>query len=252
MKALLSIVLAFGVAGAAFAQQNLIPNGDFSAKEALQGWRIDFPYQGQYVHNAEYCRVTTQLSRKCIEISTPPDVIANQGAKVETLLVPVPAVIVLSSVTVTNAKSVDVNSTTGKPQKNVKKDMVIETKIVTNGPSYRAEVDCLGWDYCVKIEAEAYTTDPRQGGTQGQSLFVIPGTNGAPNKVMCWRAQFTDPPAAGKKWTTATREFTLPATWKVAGKECKLEWLTIKVVVWAPSAITGKSYFTNFRLYRTK
>jgi len=208
MKALLPVVLAFGVVGAAFAQQNLIPNSDFSAKEPLQGWRIDFPYQGQYVHNAEYCRVTTQLSRKCLEISTPPDVIANQGAKVETLLVP-----------------------------------------AVGGASYRAEVDCLGWDYCVKVFAEAYVTDPRPDGKQGQSIFVIPGT---PNKVMCWRGQFTDPPSAGKKWTTATREFTLPASMKVAGKECKPEWLTIKVVVWAASAITGKSYFTNFRLYRTK
>ena len=208
MKALLQVVLALGLAGAAPAQQNLISNCDFSAAIPLQGWRIDFPYQGQYVHNAEYCRVTTQLGRKCLEISTPPDVIANQGAKVETLLAP-----------------------------------------AVGGASYRAEVDCLGWDYCVKVFAEAYVTDPRSDGKQGQSIFVIPGS---PNKVMCWRGQFTDPPSAGKKWTTATREFTLPAMMKVAGKECKPEWLTIKVVVWAASPITGKSYFTNFRLYRTK
>jgi len=97
-----------------------------------------------------------------------------------------------------------------------------------------------------------YTTDPRPAGTQGQSIFVIPGTNGTPCKVMCYRAQFTDPPAAGKKWTTATREFTVPAVVKVAGKECKPEWVTLKVVVWAASAITGKSYFTNFHLYRSK
>lgn len=211
MKTLLPVVIALWLAGAAPAQQNLIPNGDFSATDPLKGWRIDFPHQGQYSNNVNYCRVTTQLGRKCIEISTPPDVIAAQGAKVETVLVP-----------------------------------------VVGGAAYRAEVDCLGWDYCVKVFAEAYVTDPRPAGRQGQSIFVIPGTDGMPCKVMCWRGQFTDPPSAGKKWTTASREFTLPVTMKVAGQECKPEWLTLKVVVWAGSAITGKSYFTNFRLYRTK
>ena len=211
MKAFLPVMIALGVAGAALAQQNLIPNGDFSATDPLKGWRTDFPYQGQYVENAQYCRITTQLGRKCIEISCPPAVIAAQGAKVETVLVP-----------------------------------------AVGGATYRAEVDCLGWDYCVKVFAEAYVTDPRPDGKQGQSIFVIPGTNGMPCKVMCWRAQFTDPPSAGKKWFTATREFTLPTTMKVATKECKPEWLTVKVVVWAASAITGKSFFTNFRLYRTK
>ena len=213
MKALLPVVIALWVAAAAAAPAptNLIPNGDFSAKIPLQGWRIDFPYQSQYEQNATYCRVTTQLGRKCIEISTPPAVIANQGAKVETALVP-----------------------------------------AVGGATYRAEVDCLGWDYCIKVYAEAYVTDPRVDGKQGQSIFVIPGANGVPNKVMCWRGQFTDPPRAGKTWTTATREFTLPVTMKVAGKECKPEWLTLKVIVWAPSAITGKSFFANFRLDRTK
>ena len=211
MKTLLSIVVALGVTGAVLAEQNLIPNGDFSATDPLKGWRIDFPHQGQYVENVKYCQVTTQLGRKCIEISCPPAVIANQGAKVETILVP-----------------------------------------VTGGASYRAEVDCLGWDYSVKVFAEAFVTDPRPDGKQGQSIFVIPGSNGVPAKVQCWRAQFTDPPTAGKKWLTATREFTLPPTVKVGGKECKPEWLSLKVVVWATTAITGKSYFTNFRLYRTK
>ena len=211
MKAFLSFLIALLIVGTALAQQSLIPNGDFSATEPLQGWRIDFPYQGQYVENAHYCRVTTQLGRKCIEISPPPAIIANQGAKVETVLVP-----------------------------------------AVGGATYRAEVDCLGWDFNVKVFAEAYVTDPRPEGKQGQSIFVIPGTNGAPCKVQCYRAQFTDPPGAGKTWMTATREFTLPATMKVAGKECKPEWVTLKVIVWAASAITGKSYFTNFRLYRVK
>ena len=211
MKAFLPIVIALGVAGAALAQQDLIPNGDFSAPNPLKGWRIDFPYQSQYVNNAAYCRATTQLGRKCIEISLPASVGDIQGGKVETALVPVVA-----------------------------------------GATYRAEVDCLGWDFNVKVFAEAYVTDPRPGGTQGQSIFVIPGTNGAPCKVMCWRAHLTDPPCAGKTWRTVTREFTLPVTAKVAGQDCKPEWLTLKAFTWAGTAIAGKSYFTNFRLYQIK
>ena len=66
MKAFLSFLIALLIVGTALAQQSLIPNGDFSAKEALNGWRIDFPYQGQYAKNADYCRVTTQLGHKCI------------------------------------------------------------------------------------------------------------------------------------------------------------------------------------------
>ena len=65
MKAFLPFVIALWVGGAAFAQQSLIANGDFSAPDPLKGWRIDFPYQGQYSNNAAYCRVTTQLGRKC-------------------------------------------------------------------------------------------------------------------------------------------------------------------------------------------
>ena len=66
MKALLPVVIALLIAGTAFAEQNLIPNGDFSAKDELKGWRIDFPYQSQYADNVHYCRVTTQLGRKCL------------------------------------------------------------------------------------------------------------------------------------------------------------------------------------------
>ena len=211
MKAFLPFVIALGVAGSALAQQNLIANGDFSAAEALKGWRIDFPYQGQYSNNVAYCHVATQLGRKCVEISPPPDVIAAQGAKVETVLVPAVA-----------------------------------------GASYRAEVDCLGWDFSVKAFAEAYVSAPCPEGSAMHSLSVIPGTNGGPCKIMCYRADFTDPPANGKKWKTATREFTLPSSVRVAGKEYTPEWVTIKIVVWSGPAIVGKSFFTNFRLYRTK
>ncbi|MEI8315581.1 MAG: hypothetical protein WCG79_09045 [Verrucomicrobiota bacterium] len=211
MNAFLPVVVALLMAGSALAQQNLISNGDFSDTDPLKGWRIAFPYQGQYSNNAAYCRVTTQLGRKCIEISPPPDVISSQGAKVETMLVP--AVV---------------------------------------GASYRAEVDCLGWDFSVKAFAEAYMTAPCPEGSATHSLAVIPGTNGGPCKIWCYRSDYTDPHANGKKWTTSVLDFTLLPKGKVYGKECKPEWVTIKVVVWSGTSITGKSFFTNFRLYRTK
>lgn len=211
MNAFLPVVVALLMAGSALAQQNLISNCDFSATDPLKGWRLAFPYQGQYSNNAAYCHATTQLGRKCLEISPPPEIIFSQGGKVETMLVQ-----------------------------------------AVPGASYRAEVDCLGWDFSIKAFAEAYVTAPCPEGSAMHSLSVIPGTNGGPCKIMCFRADFTDPPANGKKWTTAKRDFTLPSVARVAGKEYKPEWVTIKIVVWSGPAIVGKSFFTNFRLYRTK
>jgi len=69
---------------------------------------------------------------------------------------------------------------------------------------------------------------------------------------MGWRAQFPDPPGGGRKWATVSREFTLPMTVTVAGKNCKPEWLVLKAVVYAATLDGGQSYFTNFRLFQTK
>ncbi|MCG3147337.1 MAG: hypothetical protein PCFJNLEI_00776 [Verrucomicrobiae bacterium] len=208
MKKLL--LLAFLV-GTAHAQQNLIPNADFSGPDPLKGWRIDFPYQSRYVKNASYIRATTQLGRKCVELNLPPGVAGNEGGKIETALIP-----------------------------------------CQPGATYRVEIDVLTWDFGAKLHAEAYTTDPRPDGQQNTSLFIIPGTNGAPAKVMCYRAQIPDPPGRGKQWSTVKREFTLPATVKVAGKDCPPEWIVLKAVFYAGTMSAGKSYVTNFRLYKVK
>ena len=130
----------------------------------------------------------------------------------------------------------------------------IETALIpaVPGATYRAEIDTLTWDFGAKLHAEAYTTDPRPSGRQDTSLFVIPGTNGAPCKVMCYRSQFPDPPGQSKKWTTVTREFTLPATVKVAGKDCPPQWVILKAYIYAGTGEAGKSYVTNFRLYKIK
>ncbi|MEI6083414.1 MAG: hypothetical protein WCS70_03845 [Verrucomicrobiota bacterium] len=197
--------------GAAHAQQNLVPNGDFTGPDPLKSWRIDFPYQSRYVKNAGYMKVVSQAGRKCIELNLPPGVAGNEGGKVETAFIP-----------------------------------------AVPGATYRASIDCLTWDFGAKLHAEAYTTDPRPDGKQNTSLFVIPGTNGAPGKVMCYRAQFPDPPGHGRQWSTITREFTLPASIKVAGKDCPPEFIVLKVVAYAGTMEAGKSYFTNFRLDKIK
>jgi hypothetical protein len=197
--------------GAAHGESNLIPNGDFTGPDPLQGWRIDFPYQSRYVKNVTYLKAVTQLGRKCIELALPAGVAGNEGGKVETALIP-----------------------------------------AVPGAAYRAEIDCLTWDFGARIHAEAYTTDPRPGGKQDTSLFVIPGTNDAPGLVMCYRAQFPEPPGRGKQWSTIKREFTLPPTVKVAGTDCPPEFIVLKVVAYAATMESGKSYFTNFRLYRVK
>jgi hypothetical protein len=197
--------------GSTFAgEQNLVPNGDFSAKDPLKGWRIDFPYQSQYVDNVKYMKVVNKLGRNCLEMDLPPGVAGNQGGKVETALIP-----------------------------------------CVPGATYRAEVDVLQWDFLAKLHAEAYTTDPRENGQQGTSIFVIPAKDGETSKVMGFRAQFPDIKGS-KEWQKATREFTLPMTFKVAGVECKPEFIVIKAVAWAGSMAAGKSYFANFRLYRVK
>ena len=215
MKRILRWVGAVGMAGLlagrAGAQQNLIPNGDFSAKDPLKDWRIDFPHQSQYEKNASYIKPATQLGRPCVEVALPPGLAGNQGGKVESALVP-----------------------------------------AVPGATYKVAVDCLTWSFSAKVHAEAYVTDPRPNGRQGTSIFVIPATNGIPARVMAWRAQVSDPPAGGKKWATVSREFTLPATVTVAGKECKPEFLVLKAVVYAATMDAGQSYFTNFRLYRVK
>ena len=69
---------------------------------------------------------------------------------------------------------------------------------------------------------------------------------------MCYRAQLPDPPGGAKKWSTVSREFTVPDTVIVAGEEQKPEYISLKAVVYAATPNGGKSYFTNFRLTKIK
>jgi hypothetical protein len=194
------------------AQTNLIPNGDFSAKDPLQGWRISFPYEEWYKKNENYVKATSEHARpgrRCVVIELPPGVAGNEGGKIESAFVK------------------------AEP-----------------GATYRVMVDCMTWNFSAKVHAEAYVPDPRP--NPKPSKFVVPALNGMPALVMCYRAQLPDPPGGSKKWDTVQREFTLPKKVNVAGKELEPQYLSLKAYVYAGTQNGGKSFFDNFRLYKIK
>jgi len=119
----------------------------------------------------------------------------------------------------------------------------------TPGATYRVEIDCMTFDLSAKLHAEAWTHDPAPTGKPDK--FRVPAAADHPALVMCYRAQLPDPPGHSKKWDTVSREFTLPDTVTVAGEDQKPEYLSLKAVVYEATMSAGKSYFTNFRLYKT-
>ena len=209
MRAGFLLLAGLALQGEARAQENLIPNGGFTAKDPLQSWRIAFPYEPFYVDNAGYVKAASMDGRACVLLDLPPGVAGNQGGKVESAFVK------------------------AEP-----------------GATYKVGIDCMTFDFGAKLFAEAWTTDPKPISTPDK--FRVPALAGMPPLVMCYRAQIPDPPGGSKKWTTVSREFTVPETVRVAGQEQKPEYLSLKVVVYAATPNGGKSYFTNFRLSRVK
>jgi hypothetical protein len=194
------------------AQTNLIPNATFTAKEPLEHWRTAFPYEGWYKQNHNYVSVNIERAPQ-------------------------------------NGKCAEISLPAGVAGNQGGKIESAFVKAVP-GATYKVEVDCMTWDFSAKLHAEAYAVDnspmPRP------SKFRIPATNGLPALVMVYRAQLPDPPAHSKNWTTVSREFTLPATVKVRGEETVPAYLSLKAVAYDATMDAGKSYFTNFRLYKIK
>ena len=118
------------------------------------------------------------------------------------------------------------------------------------GATYRVEIDCMTGDFGAKLHAEAWTHDPKP--IDKPDKFRVPAADDHPALVMCYRAQSPDPAGGSKKWSTVSREFTVPETVTVAGEEQKPEYISLKVVVYAGTPNGGKSYFTNFRLTKIK
>ena len=118
------------------------------------------------------------------------------------------------------------------------------------GATYRVQIDCLTWDFAAKTFVEAWVTDPAP--IPQPDKFRIPAMNGQPPRLTVYRAQIPDPKAHAKEWQSVSREFTLPNTVRVGGKEMAPEFLTLKAYTYAGTPNGGKSYFTNFRLYKIK
>ena len=212
-KFIASLALAALSAVHSHAQTNLVPNPDFSDKvEPLKGWRTDFPYEGWYVDNVKYVKVTDEKggagSGKSVVLDLPNGVATNQGGKIESAFLK-----------------------------------------VEPGATYRAEIDCMTNDYMAKLFAEVFAIDPKP--SDKPDKFRVPARNGMPALVTVYRADFSDPPANSKVWTTCKREFKVPAKVLILKRPEEPSFITLKVVVYGVPP-TGKSYFTNFRLYKIK
>lgn len=208
-------VLAFAAVfltnlAAVAAEKNLLPNGGFEGKEPLRGWLTVFPDEAFYKDNGGYVRMATA---------------AEAGGR-RAVVLDLPAGIAgnqggkLESVPVP----------------------------VEPGATYRIDVDCMTWDLSAKIHAEAWSTDPHP--EQKRTIFRRAPADGRPALMMCYRAQVPSPPGGAKTWSTAGREFTVPKTVVVAGKDQKPEYISVKVVNYGATMGAGKSYFANFRLFR--
>jgi len=191
---------------------NLLPNGNFEGKDPLHGWITVFPDEAFYKDNGPYVKMA------------PPGEVGGRKA----VMLDLPAGIAGNQGGKIESVPVPVEP----------------------GATYHIEVDCMTWDFSAKIHAETWTTDPNP--QQKRTIFRKGPANGKPALIMCWRAQVPSPPGNSKSWTTASRDFTVPKTWPVAGQDRKLEFISVKVVNTGATMAAGKSYFTNFRLCRVE
>jgi hypothetical protein len=211
----LAAAILLALAGQAAAEtNNLIPNWDFSDRaNPLKDWRIDFPYQGAYVKNASYAKISDTVhdgESPAIELDLPKGVAENEGGKVETALVK-----------------------------------------IEPGATYHATVDVMTYDLAAKFYVEVYALDPTAPGAP--SLDRIPAGDGLPALVKCYRAGFDDPKIKTKSWFTAKRDFTVPVSAVIAGKPEPPVYAAIKawgLSEWVGGS--GKIYFSKFVLTKVR
>jgi hypothetical protein len=211
MTAITFAALALTAAHAAGGDvKNLLPNGGFEGKQPLHGWLTVFPDEEFYKDNGPYVKMA------------PPGEVGGRRA----VMLDLPAGIAgnqggkLESVPVP----------------------------VEPGATYHIEVDCMTWDLSAKIHAEAWSRDPHP--EQKRTIFRRAAADGRPALMMCYRAQVPSPPGNSKTWTPASRDFTVPKTVVVSGKDQQPEFISVKVVNYGATMGPGKSYFANFRLFR--
>ena len=218
-----AILLAAVLASAPFAahaQQNIIPNWDFSDPVPLKAYRYQFDYQDWYKKNAGYVTQTTMAGRKCALIDLPPGIAGNEGGKIETALVPC------------------------EPGGTYRAE--VEYYFTNLTAKFHLEAYAVDpRDPKLREEAEA----------KGVRLTVqrIPPMNGQPALVMIWRGQLPDPGGPGK-WGKVSRDMTLPFEWPIGNGKYKVKpaFLTLKAYTFAGTMDAGKSYFTGFKVMRVE
>ena len=202
----------FAQIAAAQSGVNLVPNGTFSGPDPLKGWRIDFPYEGVYVKNKEYVSVTSEHSPK--------------GGKCAQIDLP--------------------PHTAGASGGKIESDFFPAEP----GATYKVEIDVMTFDFNAKTWVEAYVVDPKP--IPQPDKFRVPGNDLHPPLAMVYRAQLPDPKSKSHEWGTVSREFTVPKSCRVAGKNMAPAYLALKAFVYAPTMEPGKSFFANFRLVKIK
>ena len=206
------------VVSSACAQQNLVPNFNFTDPTPLKAWRVAFPYQDWYKKNVTYVKQTTMAGRACAEIELPPGVAGNEGGKVETALIPaVPGA-----------------------------SYHAEVEALLPDLSAKVHAEC----YAVDPRDEITKEDTELKGPK-ITIMRIPEGDGHPPLVMIYRKQFPDPPK-GQSWVKVATDFTLPLEWQIAGEPAKPAFIVIKAFTYEGTQNAGRAYFTNFKLFKTK
>ena len=206
------LLLLLAAALSSGAEKNLLPNGNFEGKDPLSGWLTDFPDEEFYRGNAPY-----------VKMAAP----GEAGGRKAVMLDLPPGI---------------AGNQGGKIES-------VPVPVVP-GATYRVEVDCMTWDFSAKIHAEAWSRDPNP--DQKRTIFRRAPVDGRPALIMCYRAQVPSPPGGSKTWTTAGRNFKVPETVLVAGKEQKPEFISVKVVSYGATQKAGRSFFSNFRLFQVE
>jgi hypothetical protein len=214
---ILATVLA-AVPFPAHAQQNLVPNWDFSDPTPLKGFRFQFDFQDWYKKNASYVKETTIGGKKCALIDLPPGVAGNEGGKIETALVPC--------------------------EPGATYHAEVEHYLPTLAAKFHLEA------YAVDPRDNALREAQEAKGVRLTIQRIAP-MNGQPALVMIWRGQLPDP-IGGAQWGKVQREMTIPFEWPIANGKYKVKpaFLTLKAYTFGATMAAGKSYFTNFKIHR--
>ena len=213
MKSAALLIYLLGLA-VAHAQQNLVPNWNFSDPTPLKHWRVDFPYQDWYKKNVYYVKQVTHLGKRCAVIELPAGIAGNEGGKVETALI-----------------SCEPGAT-------------YHAEVGACLPDFSAKIHA-------EVYAEDPRPDAQRTAEESKgrriTMFRIPPMDGKPALVQIYRAQFPDP-KKGNSWTTTKRDFTVPLEWKIGAKKVTPKYIVLKAYTYEATMSAGKVYFGDFKL----